>query len=126
MLTGFPNDVTDCDSYPGFNGAITFPHCWNGDDFDPTNPQAHMSYPDGDLSAAPCPASHPTRLPHIFIENQFNLHSVVDLVKPNTFTLAQGDNLGYGWHADFFNGWEEGAIPAILASCPAAEYGNEE
>nr|POF06938.1 hypothetical protein CFP56_31562 [Quercus suber] len=64
--------------------------------------------------------------PNIFIENQFDLHSVVDEVKPNTFVLAMGDDTGYGWHADFFNGWEEGAIPAILASCPPNKYGNED
>ncbi len=35
---GFPDDVTDCDQYPGFNGAIHFPHCWNGADFNPADP----------------------------------------------------------------------------------------
>lgn len=123
---GFPTGVTDCTAYPGFNGAIHFPHCWNGADFDPANPTAHVVYPTGDIEEGECPADHPTRLPHIFIENQFDLHSVVDQVKPDTFVLAQGDNTGYGWHADFYNGWEDGAIPAILASCPPAEYGNED
>ena len=37
-----------------------------------------------------------------------------------------GDNTGYGWHADFFNGWKDGAIPGLLASCPQGEYGNED
>lgn len=123
---GFPNNVEDCDAYPFFNGAITFPSCWNGADYDPLNPFAHMSYPDGDISAGPCPSTHPTRVPKIFIENQFDLHSVVDKIKPNTFVLAQGDDTGYGWHADFFNGWEDGAIPILLASCPEAFYGNED
>ncbi len=123
---GFPNGVEDCDAYPGFNGAVHFPHCWNGDDFNPADPTAHVSYPVGDIEEGTCPKSHPIRLPHIFAENQFNLHSMVDKVKPNTFTLAMGDNTGYGWHLDFFNGWDDGAIPALLDQCPQGDYGNED
>lgn len=123
---GFPTGVSDCDAYPGFNGAIHFPHCWNGEDFDQSNPTAHYSYPEGDIQAGPCPSTHPIRLPHIFVENQFDLHSVVDQVKPNTFVLAQGDSTGFGWHMDFFNGWDSGAIPELLETCPAPYYGNED
>lgn len=122
---GFPTGVTDCDAYPGFNGAIHFPHCWNGDDFNPANPSAHVVPPTGDIENGECPSSHPTRLPHIFIENQFDLHAVVDKVKPDSFVLAMGDDTGYGWHADFFNGWTDGAIPALLESCPQGAYGNQ-
>lgn len=68
---GFPTGVTDCDAYPGFNGAIHFPHCWNGDDYNPANPSAHMEYPEDNIQDGACPASHPIRLPHIFAENQF-------------------------------------------------------
>ena len=102
---GFPNGVTDCDAVDGFNGAVHFPHCWNGHPFDPENPTGHMTYPIGDIEEGVCPMSHPTRLPHIFAENNFNIHEVVDQVKPDTFVLAQGDNTGYGWHFDFYNGW---------------------
>lgn len=123
---GFPDHVTDCDAYPGFNGAIHFPHCWNGADFDQANPTAHVSYPDGDIENGPCPSSHPTRLPHIFMENQFDLHKMVGLVKPDSFVLAQGDATGYGWHADFVNGWVEGALPELFKTCPQPFYGNED
>lgn len=123
---GFPTGISDCDAYPGFNGAIHFPHCWNGEAFDQSNPSAHYAYPEGDVQMAPCPSTHPIRLPHIFIENQFDLHSVVDQVKPNTFVLAQGDSTGFGWHMDFFNGWTVGAIPELMKTCPAPYYGNED
>jgi hypothetical protein len=118
--------VTSCDAYPGFNGAIHFPHCWNGKDFDPANPAAHIVYPTGDIEEGTCPSSHPTRLPHIFAENQFNIDALGDTVKPNSFVLAMGDNTGYGWHADFYNGWDDGAIPDLMASCPQGQYGNED
>jgi len=133
MDGGFPKDVTDCPDYPGFNGAINFPHCWNGNDFDQANPTAHMAYPANDVQNGPCPSTHPIRLPHIFVENEFDLHKMVDKVVPNTFTLAQGDKTGYGWHMDFFNGWKEGALSTLLnqgsmgtGGCPVPFYGNED
>ena len=60
------------------------------------------------------------------MENQFDLHSIVDEVKPDSFVLAMGDNTGYGWHADFYNGWDDGAIPELFNSCPQGQYGNED
>lgn len=123
---GFPKGIKNCNAVDGLNGAIHFPHCWNGQDFDPANPFAHVVYPDGDIAQGECPSNHSTRLPHIFIENTFNIDKVWDKIKPDSFVLAQGDNTGYGWHADFFNGWAEGAIPALIDSCPAAHYGNED
>lgn len=115
-----------CDAYPGFNGAIHFPHCWNGQDFNQANPTAHVVYPDGDIENGVCPGSHPIRLPHIFMENQFDVDKVASLVKPDSFVLAMGDDTGFGWHADFYNGWDSGAIPGLLASCPQGQYGNED
>lgn len=103
---------------------LTFSFYFLGEEFDPANPSAHYSYPEGDVQAGPCPSSHPIRLPHIFIENQFDLHSIVDKVKPNSFVLSQGDSTGFGWHMDFFNGWDTGAIPELMKSCPAPYYGN--
>lgn len=95
---GFPTGVQDCDAYPGFNGALHFPHCWNGKPFNQADPFAHVSYPNGDIENGECPSSHPIRLPHIFTENQFDLHSVVDQVKPDSFVLAQGDSTGTQSH----------------------------
>ena len=123
---GFPTGVSTCDADPGFNGAVHFPHCWNGKDFDQSNPTAHISYPTGDIENGECPSSHPIRLPHIFIENQFDVDSVASRVKQDSFVLAMGDVTGYGWHADFFNGWDDGAIPGLLDSCPQGTYGNQD
>ena len=123
---GFPTGITNCDAYPGFNGAIHFPHCWNGDDYNPANPNAHMAYPDDNIQDGTCPSSHPIRLPHIFMENQFEINNIIDHIDTSTFVLAMGDETGYGWHADFFNGWDDGAIPELLNSCPQGDFGNED
>ena len=60
------------------------------------------------------------------MENQFDIDALGDKVKPDSFVLAMGDNLGYGWHADFYNGWDHGAIPDLIATCPQGQYGNED
>jgi hypothetical protein len=123
---GFPTGVSTCSDYPYFYSSVEFPHCWNGDDYDPANPTAHMAYPEGDARGGSCPSSHPKRLPHLFIESFFNIDEVADKVKPDSFVLAQGDNTGYGMHHDFFNGWEKGALPALLSGCPQPQWGNED
>lgn len=122
----FPTGVSTCSDYPYFYGSVEFPHCWNGNDFDPQDPHAHVAYPEGDPRGGSCPSSHPKRLPHLFIENFFNIDEVADKVKPNSFTLAQGDDTGYGMHQDFFNGWEDGALPNLLSTCPQPQFGNED
>ncbi len=122
----FPSGVSECSDYPYFYGSVEFPHCWNGDDYNPSDPSAHMAYPEGDPRGGSCPSSHPKRLPHLFIENFFNIDEVAGSVKADSFVLAQGDNTGYGMHADFFNGWEDGALPDLLSTCPQPEFGNED
>ena len=124
---GFPTGVSTCSDYPYFYGSVEFPHCWNGDAFDLSAPTAHMSYPEGGSPrSGSCPSSHPIRLPHLFIENFFDLDSVASKVKANSFVLAQGDDTGFGFHADFFNGWDDGALPQLLTSCPQPQWGNED
>lgn len=66
--------------------------------------------------------SHADRRP----SDQFNIHDVIDQIDTSTFVLAMGDETGYGWHADFFNGWDDGAIPELLKTCPQGQYGNED
>lgn len=122
----FPEGITDCEAFPGLNAHIHYPHCWNGEDFDPEHSDAHYAYPEGDPQSGACPSSHPIRIPHIFSENEYDLHSVVDQVKPGTFVLSNGDATGCGYHADFFNGWESGALPELFTTCPQGQWGNHD
>jgi len=98
---GFPTGVSSCNDYPYFNGAIHFPHCWNGKNYNAAKPYAHTSYPVGDIQNGPCPDSHPIRLPHIMMENDFDLSGIQGQFQENSFVLANGDPTGFGWHADF-------------------------
>lgn len=111
---GFPKFDQACDSYPGFNADITFPHCWNGKDYVKDAEVPHVVYPDGDPTSGPCPSTHNIRLPVIFVENEFNQASVYNKIKPNSYVLSNGDPTGYGFHFDFFNGWNNGSIAELF------------
>ncbi|KAK5163041.1 uncharacterized protein LTR77_010975 [Saxophila tyrrhenica] len=123
---GFPRGVNTCSDYPYLYASVEFPHCWNGREYDPEDAQAHMAYPHGDVRSGACPASHPLRLPHLFVENFFDIDKLAGKTGPDSFVLAQGDDTGYGMHQDFFNGWEDGALPSLLSTCPQPAYGNED
>lgn len=125
-MGGFPTTTSACKSYPYFNAAIHFPHCWNGQDFDPANPFSHASYPDGDIQTGTCPSTHPMRVPHIKMENGYDTASVFDLVEPNSYTVSHGDPTGFGMHGDFMNGWEEGALSNLFKTCPQGGFGNHD
>ena len=60
------------------------------------------------------------------MENFFNIDLVSHKVKSDSSVLAQGDNTGFGSHADFFNGWDDGALPQLLSTCPPPQWGNED
>ena len=123
---GFPSQMGHCATYPGFMGTLHFPHCWNGEEFNQDDPMAHMAYPEGNIESGDCPSSHPTALPHIFMENNFEINEIFDQIDVSSIVLAQGDETGYGWHADFFNGWKSGALPELFDTCPQGEYGNHD
>jgi hypothetical protein len=124
VASGFPPGFTQC-GY-GFAGSIHFPHCWNGQDFDIDNPYAHMSYPVGDHpDSGYCPASHPNVMPHIFIEFWFDVSIFNGLysASDNPWVLSNGDATGYGFHADFINGWQTGILKNAMTNCNIGESG---
>ncbi|TRX95430.1 hypothetical protein FHL15_003761 [Xylaria flabelliformis] len=54
----------------GIRTTITFPTCWDGVNIDSPDHKSHVAYPvNGTFeSLAPCPASHPIRLPQLMYE----------------------------------------------------------
>ena len=99
--TGFPK-FTSC--FYGLAATMRFPSCWNGQPFDPAKPRAHMAFPGTAIGLAGCPASHNVkRFPEIMIEYWLEVSSFDGDygIDDNPWVLAQGDNTGYGFHADF-------------------------
>ncbi|KAK8173458.1 hypothetical protein IWX90DRAFT_380644 [Phyllosticta citrichinensis] len=122
--SGFPAGFTSCAN--GLAGSIHFPYCWNGQDFNVSAPQAHMSYPVGDYSdSGACPSTHPHVLPHIFIEFWFDVSSFNGQygAGDTPWVLSNGDPTGYSFHADFLNGWTPGVLGNAMKTCNIGESG---
>ncbi|KAF2851060.1 hypothetical protein T440DRAFT_370879, partial [Plenodomus tracheiphilus IPT5] len=115
---GFPKGFTSCDY--GFASEITFPSCWNGKLLDPKNPNAHMAYPNGGggVGIENCPSTHrAARFPTIFIEFWYDVSPFNGQYGANDtpWVISNGDPTGFGFHADFLNGWEKGVLEKAIS-----------
>jgi hypothetical protein len=100
-------------------GHVRFPSCWDGVNLDSNDHFSHMSYPDpelhGDTQGGMCPSTHPVAIINIGAEFGFGLDGLTDGSK---FVFSNGDTTGFGFHADFFAGWQdEEALKNSFANC---------
>jgi hypothetical protein len=118
-----PDFNFDMDCPYGIKTNMYYENCWNGKDlWLPGN--AHMSYPaGGNPRFGPCPWSHPVRVPSMMLEAVWapGDYAPGSKVKGH-LAWANGDTTGYGFHADFTNGWDRDVFQRALDS-PAC-YGN--
>jgi hypothetical protein len=91
----------NCGNDP-INFYVAFPFCWDGKNLDSPNHNSHLAYtPDN----APCPTTHPVRLPQITVlvyyppANTTGWHLSSD--HKGTYNTAPGATL----HADWYGGW---------------------
>jgi len=102
---------------------IFTPGCWNGADYNPADPHAHMRYPEDYWNGKKCPKSHPRRLPVILLESFHSTDngkkSGIKLPKAGQphYILANGDTTGFGLHADMQNGWDVEVLREIIDTC---------
>ncbi|KAH7033096.1 uncharacterized protein B0I36DRAFT_320768 [Microdochium trichocladiopsis] len=106
---------TDGRCKDGLRLEIMFPSCWNGENDSP-NHKSHVAYPSlvGDGS---CPEGFSKRLVTLFFEVIWATNAPQFQGRAGRWVLANGDPTGYGNHADFFNGWDEGFLQQAINRC---------
>jgi hypothetical protein len=121
---GIPQDCAG-----DIRAQLHFPVCGNGSLY--AAESAHTSYAYDaagviQFDGGACPPSHPIRYVSLFLEVEW---AAGDLARyplhadgSPRWVLSNGDTTGYGWHADFMNGWRAGALQKILDAC---DYGGE-
>ncbi|TAQ88768.1 hypothetical protein B7494_g2934 [Chlorociboria aeruginascens] len=97
---------------------VRFPSCWDGVHVD-SRDQSHVAYPDptlgGDTTGGMCPESHPVALISIGAEFGWDITGIWDA---STLVFANGDKTGFGFHADFIQGWTNTtALTNSFANC---------
>ncbi|KAG9032682.1 hypothetical protein FRB95_001110 [Tulasnella sp. JGI-2019a] len=114
-FSGFP--TTDCEA--GLNARLQMPSCWDGVNLWLPG-STHVSYLSG-LDNGECDAAHPVTLVHLFYEITWDLSpfrsSWVPQGYPWPFVYSNSDPTGWGWHGDFFNGWNVPVLQNALDHC---------
>jgi len=79
-----------------------------------------MSYPDSQhYDNGPCPAAFPIHTISIFYEILYDTALFADHWNgtQHPFVFANGDATGYGFHGDFFNGWDVPVLQKAIDTC---------
>ena len=95
--------------------AMAFPTCWDDSKGlgDTGNHMSHMAYTLDGTVAGECPEGYNRRLP------QIQLFVRIHDYEGGQYTFSDNTNPGNveTFHADFMNGWVEGALEEIIENC---------
>jgi hypothetical protein len=108
---------TNCKN--GMRAQVHFQSCWNGRDLYKAD-NSHVAYQSG-IDNGICPPSHPVQIPHIFLEVFYDVILVPNQTPDGLFVFSQGDPTGYGFHADFQNGWDQNVLANATVNCLATD-----
>ncbi|WP_030902338.1 DUF1996 domain-containing protein [Streptomyces sp. NRRL F-5126] len=104
---------TSCPSTPDtqLNIRLQAPSCWDGIHLDTPDHKSHMAYPlaTGNNQNV-CPADHPVALPMIEFKMAWPVNG-------DTSKLRLASGTGHSFHYDFFDGWDEATLSAMVAHC---------
>ncbi|KAG5723171.1 hypothetical protein E4T56_gene294 [Termitomyces sp. T112] len=114
----------------GIRAQINFPSCWDGKNLDSSDHKSHVAFPSGGPDSGTCSdPKFPVTLPRIFIEvywasNDFDNVRSQAMNSTQPFVYSYGDPTGYGYHADFLNGWDKGVLQKAVDNCHCNPYGD--
>ncbi|KAK8846803.1 hypothetical protein IAR55_005891 [Kwoniella newhampshirensis] len=99
---------------------INFPECWDGVNAYKED-GSHVYYPiDGNPEGGKCPEGY-HKIPHLFLETTYHIkeENIGEGYEwyPGCFVLANGDDFGYTFHADWINGFPHGFIVDTFHQC---------
>ena len=98
----------------GLRAQIHFQSCWNGIDlYKPDN--SHVAYLS-QIDSGVCPPGYPILLVHLFMETLYSVASI-DTSDGGQYVFSMGDPTGYGFHADFQNGWNHSVQTQAVYNC---------
>lgn len=106
----------------GVRFEIEFPSCWDGVRLDSEDHKSHILYPLG-IKMGDCPDGFNVRTPVMFFETIWNTFDFVN--QSGEFVIANGDTEGYGYHGDFFSGWNQTFLQDAINTC-VSESGQAE
>ncbi|KAJ3756048.1 hypothetical protein EV360DRAFT_48622 [Lentinula raphanica] len=114
----------------GIRAQINFPMCWDGKNLDSSDHKSHVAFPSGGPDSGTCnDPNFPVTLPRIFIEGYWStgdFDAIRDTDAMNStqpYVFSYGDPTGYGYHADFYNGWKSGVLQNVLDKCACTSAG---
>ncbi|TFK73295.1 hypothetical protein BDN72DRAFT_736873, partial [Pluteus cervinus] len=119
---------TACPS--GIRAQINFPSCWDGKNVDSSDHKSHVAFLSGGPDSGTCTdPNYPITLPRLFMEvywnsNTFDGFRSQAMNSNQPFVYSYGDPTGYGYHADFFNGWASGVLQKAVDQCHCNIYGD--
>lgn len=100
----------------GLRLEIRFPSCWDGKPVTSTDYKSHVAYREG-VQDGPCPAGFDRELPTLFYETTWRTDLGGYKDQKGYYVLANGDRTGYGYHADFLEGWDRDTLTDAVKTC---------
>lgn len=121
-----PEAAKNCPTGARIGAMVSAPGCWNGRDLDSPDHRSHMAYAIG---SAPCPATHPYRIPTFTVGVWYDTDDTLDrsgntspTVKTWYFSSDRMAGMapmtsGMTFHSDWFGAWDDDTLETWIANC---------
>ncbi|KIW45199.1 uncharacterized protein PV06_03601 [Exophiala oligosperma] len=106
--------LNDTNCVNGLRAQINFQSCWDGSNLY-LDDSAHVAYLSN-IDSGVCPPSHPVSIPGLFFEVLYFTNDI-DQSAGGEFVFSNGDPTGFGFHADFMNGWDMDVLDNAVENC---------